>query len=176
MKINKLGHKIIFFQPPFAQYYVIFRSVAPLSLTFSAYAIFITIVLVTERFFVDDHRPCFLYFLFSQTKQALGEFPRLAHNDDLKIDWDENVREGVNYKFQPVLWIRIILIRIRIRGSGSGKSGSGSDQKSKKITTFFFNKKYGTQMTQSYDFYCYLLAYYSYTYINQKSDLFFKII
>jgi len=26
----------------------------------------------------------------NKTKQALGEFPRLAHNDDLKIDWDEN--------------------------------------------------------------------------------------
>ena len=171
MKINKCGHKMIFFKPPFRPILWDFQERS------SSLTHFVCVCNLYNDSFsyasMDDHRPCFLYFLLSQTKQALGEFPRLAHNDDLKIDWDENVRKGVNYKLQPVLWIRIILIRIRIRGSGSGKSGSGSDQKSKKITTFFFDKKYDTQ---SYDFYCYLLAYYSYSYINQKSDLFFKII
>ena len=47
----------------------------------------------------------------------------------------------------------------------------------KKISTFFFiffNQIYNTQ---NYDFFCYLLAFYSYTYyINQKSDLLLKIL
>ena len=53
-------------------------------------------------------------------KQKLGQFPKLLHNDDLKIDWDDKVRTANGWT-KSVLWIQIqdfcpMWIRIPIHG------------------------------------------------------------